>query len=558
MFPTSLGECILPTEWPEALGRRAYRSANFVTWNLRYDSGAFLAHLPSKAIEALRVLGEVHWEGWRYKYFPHKFLRITNGRTRATFWDLLPFYKCSLDAAAHKHLGEGKLELPTKKFTRAGVKRDWMRIARYGVRDATLTKRLADFLINGLEDFDLQVSALYSQAAIAQRYFAQRAGIVDVWKAWRNRRMALQFGCEAYWGGKFEPTQRGKFQGRQYDIKSAYPYEMSRLVDVREAKITRSKTQPDSATYGFIRVRVRVAPKVHHSIPVRVSNVSLFPCGEFNATVTLAELDDLRSQGVGVDVLDGFWLTPNSSRRPYAEVIDHLYQMKEGAGAANPWIRRLAKDLLNSFYGKLIQLTPEIVPVDKERYTKAMLAGRKYNGVLTKYLRAGQCWNPFYGAVITANTRLRVTRAQRQLGQKGLAVHTDSILTTGRLPKGWLGNKLGDWALEREGEGIIIGSGVYDLGNKIAFRGLKVRDGITWRERLATAKDAASVAVPVTVVPSLLGAVSRGKRELANVFLNSVKRVDLNSDVKRVWHKKATTKNLLRGLHGSDAQAIMR
>ncbi len=558
MFPTSLGECILPGEWPEVLQRRAYRSANFVTWNLRYDHGAFLRHLPSKAINALRLMGEVEWEGWRYRYFPHKFLRIGKGRNRATFWDVMPFYECGLDVAAKEHLGEGKMEIDTKKFSRAYVRANWDKLACYGVRDASLTKRLADHLIEGLERFDMKVSALYSQASIARRYFTQNAGIMDVWKPWRSRRLSLRFACESYWGGKFEPTQRGKFNGRQYDIKSAYPYEMSQLIDMREAKITRSRVRPDSATYGYIRTRLRVPPGVHHSIPVRVSNVSLFPCGEFTATITAAELEDLRTQPVKIEVLDGFWLTARNDKRPYEKVIAHLYQMKEGAGKSDPWIRRLAKKLLNAYYGSLVMLTPEYHYCDENGRKVNALEGTEKGMQRFKQLRAGQCWNPFYGAVITANTRLRVTQAQRTLGLSAIAVHTDSILTTGKLPKAWLGGALGDWALEREGEGLLIGSGVYDLGEKIAFRGLKVRDGIPWRKRLRGAKDATTIRVPVIMVPSLLGAVSRGKRKEANVFFKRTKNVDLNSDVKRIWDEPATARSLLKGLKGSAAQVIIR
>lgn len=552
MFPTSLGECIRPREWPEILGSRRYRSANFVTWNLRYDSGAFLAHLPSKAIKALRLIGEVEWRGWKYKYFPHKFLRIRKGRSHATFWDVMPFYECGLDVAAKQHLGEGKIDIETKKFSRAYVRKHWDKIACYGVRDASLTKRLADNLIAGLERFDMKVSALYSQASISRKYFTKEAGIVDVSKAWRSRKLSLQFGCEAYWGGKFEPTARGSFDGRQYDIKSAYPYEMSRLKDVREAKITRSRTRPDSASYGFIRIRLRVPSRVLHSVPVRVSNVSIFPCGEFTATITAEEFDDLRDQKVPIEVLDGFWLTCPTDKRPYEKVIAHLYRMKEFAGKSDPWLRRLAKKLLNAYYGSLVMLTAEYHYCNSKGEKVNALEGTEAGMPRFKHLRAGACWNPFYGAVITANTRLAVTRAQRYLGNRSIAVHTDSVLTTGRLPKSWLGGNLGDWALEREGAGVLIGSGVYDIGEKIAFRGLKVRDGINWRERLSHAGTSGKVSVPVTVVPSLFGAVSRGKRKEANVFVNRTKVVNLNSDVKRLWHEEATASSLLKGLHYSD------
>ena len=203
-------------------------------------------------------------------------------------------------------------------------------------------------------------------------------------------------------------------------------------------------------------------------------------------------------------------------------------------------------------------LTPEYHYCDEQGEKIDALEGTEKRMYRFKQLRAGTCWNPIYGAVITANTRLRVTKAQRVLGLRSIAVHTDSILTTGRLPKTWLGGALGDWALEREGEGLLIGSGVYDLGEKVAFRGLKVRDGISWRKRLKAVGKGVTIPVPVLVVPSLLGAVSRGKRKEANVFLNKIKHVDLNSDVKRIWNEPATARSLLKGLQGSNPQVIIR
>ena len=51
-----------------------------------------------------------------------------------------------------------------------------------------------------------------------------------------------------------------------------------------------------------------------------------------------------------------------------------------------------------------------------------------------------------------------------------VAVHTDSIISTERLPYSTKG-VMGDLIFECEGNGVILGSGVYQIGDKVRFRG---------------------------------------------------------------------------------------
>jgi len=56
--------------------------------------------------------------------------------------------------------------------------------------------------------------------------------------------------------------------------------------------------------------------------------------------------------------------------------------------------------------------------------------------------------------------------------QSVVAVHTDSIISTEPLDIE-LGSELGDWGYETEGDGVILGSGIYQIGAVNKYRGFR-------------------------------------------------------------------------------------
>lgn len=536
MFGFSDGTLCTPEELLNVLFTRKYRGAQFGVWNLKFDSGSILHHLPVKALQSLRRENKTVHGGLTYKYYPHKFLRISKGKNSVTFWDLMPFYGSSLEAAAQRWLGEGKNKLRTKRFTRQFVRLNWREIGDYCVRDSWLTKRLGDLFLANLRRFGLRPSALYSQASISFNYFRDRAGIVDVWPLWRSRKRLLRFACEAYAGGKFEVTTRGRFTGHEYDINSAYPFEMSKLIDLKDAKVLYSPDPPPDATYGFARVKVHFPKPFNHPLPVKIKQLNTYPIGTFQTTITKNELEWLRSHGIAVKVLEAYWIRCATDRTPYAACIDDLWNLKGEYKDKDPGMYYTVKTFINGFYGKTVQLT------------------KQPNGDL----KAGPGWNPVYGAIITANTRLRVSDFQRKLGKSCLAVHTDSVLTTRRVPDSTLGSSLGQWAHETSGDGVIIASGIYQIGKKLADRGFRLMKGPTWLDRLESAGCASEIHLKETRPLSWLDALHRSRPNDINLFLDLDKTLNLNCDRKRYWTRKATGASLLRGAEHSTPRVVFQ
>jgi len=529
MFCLSDGAVIKPEQLPGILFNRKYQNKQFAVWNLRYESGALLRGFTRTQLKELVKRQQVKVGEFTYRYYPHKFLRITKGKNSATFWDMAGFYQMRLGDAAVKYLGRRKLDQKVKGLTKAYVRKNWDRLARYCVQDAVLTRDLGHYLLRYLKEFGIEPSALYSQASVSFLYFKKQAGIVDVWRFWGERRRLLYFACQSYAGGKFEMTRRGKFKGSIYDISSAYPHEIAQLIDLADCRVIHSTKLQPKAEYAALRVEVEMPPGLPHPLPVKFGGVNTYPSGIFTTYITKPELDYLLSRKVPVRILEGYWLRCRSKRRPYAKAIENLYRMKEQAGEDDVMKYDLSKKLMNGFYGKMVQLTE--LPSGK--------------------LRAGPGWNPIYGAHVTAKVRVRMAEAQELLGRECFAVHTDSVLTQHPLPKSMLSDDLGGWKFKKQGEGVIVACGVYELAGKSANRGYDMKPGFRWMTELSKAGAARKIRLTEHRPLSWVGGASTGHIDRINRFMDFPKVLNLNSDVKRLWPTEVSARDLLRGTQES-------
>lgn len=550
MFCSSEGDVWTPRDIPDCFFDRRFQEAHFVLYNMKYDSGAILrCILDSDGFHKLARYGSVEVDDGDYaepmiiRYMPHKYLLLQRGKIRREFWDIAQYYHSSLDAAAKKYLGEGKIRIETKRFSRRYVKKNWKRLARYCCRDARLTARLADHFKSKLNEFGVPVKTLYSPASLAFNYFNSKTKLRDVWRAWENYPSCLCFAHEAYQGGKFECTSRGAFSGYEYDIVSAYPYEMANLIDIQNADYVRSRKPVDGAAYAYLRCRIN-----HHnpSIPpchgLLLDGVRVYCHGIYHVTITLNEYLYLTGNGIDVQILDGWWIIPNSNTHPYRATIEYLFSLKDQYKGKDAALYSICKLMMNSYYGRMANLNEE-----HTRPSDALEFDLDRHGEYSRWV-AGSGWNPIYSSVITANTRIAVSRLQLLLGDSCLAVHTDSVITTVPVPDDLLSSKLGGLKLELQGDGLIIGCGMYDMGDHCAYRGFEMRDGFTWRRMLEQHPNSKRYQYKQVRAASWTQATAWDRMEAINVFETIPKNIDLNADVKRDWPRVVRGRHLLAGL----------
>ena len=454
MIATALGEVWTPDQWPQCAFARKYRGKVFVAYNLKYDEGALLQHLSEESLNTLRLKGKVEENGYSYRSIPKKMLSIRRGQNAVTIYDVAGFFGLSLDAAARSFLGRRKSAIPTVDFYPAYVASNWDRIATYCINDAELCQELALELIKRFESFGVFPQKLYSTAYMAYQYFASKCDYVTVWDYWCEHRDVLDMAMAAYAGGKFEVTEKGVDHYWEYDINSAYPYEIANLADVRGATVIHSTKYQHKAMYAFLQCDITVPTHVFSPVPLKLGTVNVYPTGRFQRTITKGEYDYLVSDGATIEILKGVWLRIDNPTYPYKEEIERLYAEKNKAKHENRKVDyHIIKIFLNSLYGKFVQLVKQ---------------GEKW--------RASACWNPIYGAIITANTRISVSKLQR-IYPSVVAVHTDSVLSTSPLDIA-PSVELGAFSPTVEGDGVILGSGIYQIGKKVKLRGFNAKQSL--------------------------------------------------------------------------------
>lgn len=508
MLCTSEGDIWTPEQFPDCLFSRKYRGQHFVTYNLKYDSGAMVQRLNHASLVELQKNGKTVHGDFKYSVIGYKCLTIRKGKNSVHFWDMLNFYCLSLNEAAKTYLGEEKIDYDTKRFSKGMVQRDWDRIAAYCIRDAELVQRLSAVLIKRFERFGVYPRKLYSVAYVSYQYFRKKTPYVTVKRYWQKHREVLDYALRAYNGGKFEVTRKGPGYYYEYDIVSAYPYEISNLVDISWARVVRSTSYRRNAVYGFLKCHISIPGFQSSPVVVKRSGVNCYPVGDFERVITLAEYDYMISQGCDVEILDGYWLHIDNKQYPYRQEIQRLVKLKqEIKSSGDPLDYHVIKVFLNSLYGKMAQL------INKGDYNEA-----------------SSCWNPIYASIITSNCRIRMSALQAEL-ESCVAVHTDSILTTRRIACERT-DRLGSLSFEGEGKGIILGSGVYQVGEKTRFRGATLP-----LDLFDLVKENHKKVVLSNVRPYTWREVAHRHldRDMINRFSEIPKELNITFDQKRIW-----------------------
>ena len=508
MLCTALGDIFTPADIPGCFFTRRYRSKKFVVYNIKYDEGAILQNLPKSVLDKLRSTNKCTHNGYRYFSIPRKMLKISHGKNAVEIYDVAGFYAMSLEKASSKYLGEHKIDLDPKLFTKTYIEKNWHKIAEYCIQDSILTQKLAENLIRKFEDFGVYPQKLYSTAYVSWQYFKSNCDIPLIKNIWNNHRRLIQYAMNSYNGGKFEVTEKGYDDYYEYDIVSAYPYEIRNLIDISHAYILHEKEYRKNCTYGFIDCEIKIPPEIFSPVAVKIGELNIYPVGLIRKCITKTEYEYLKTVGCDIKIIDAYWIMTADRKKPFKDEIDRLIKVKDKYKKRNMKLDyMIIKIFLNSLYGKFVQLIPQ---------------GDRY--------RAGYNWNIIYGSVITANCRVRISEMQQQYSTV-VAVHTDSIISTAKLNFPEVG-KLGDMVHEISGKGVILGSGVYQIGNKTKFRGFD--SGISLIDAIQKSKNTLKV---IKTRPYSWREVvfHNWNTDLINRFTDITKNVNIQFDKKRIW-----------------------
>lgn len=593
--------------------RNFRESINFF-YNLQYDfEGLLKLFQPEISVliygsglcytDEKGYLAEQSESVYRITYINKKAFHIkVDGQKKYSYYDLLQYYQTGLDNASQTYLQKGKdkdfeakysskplfdgTSTPDQeilRFTRhynkiySNEERRTSEIVKaqeffsqfhnaaeyrakiieYALVDAKRCMELGEIVVQGVNEF-VNTRNFNSSATISEYYF--RSNGIHVPKMSEN---VFKKGMQPYGGGRFEIMEKGFVQNiSMYDIKSAYPYAMSQMPILSKTPTIKNvyaatDLDSDKCLFGSYCINVKIDESLYISPLFKRTNTLKFPTGTFTNywvdRITLKLLDDLGFPyhiNKAVEVYDhnaDFRLTP---------LIEKLFAIKEDKKNQPEVVRLAAKIILNSLYGKFIQLVDDIdlqlvenlEEMDEISASDLFnIANVYYKRCHTGNFRTGKLFAPFYASYITSHTRSILYKTAWKLGLENVVgFHTDSIICRGNLPTG---SVLGAWEIEElkdKNTGrkqeiknlnmFLLKTGLYSIEHeglkKIRARGVGKTDTLLRDKFTVTRRYGLRQAV---------------KREFNDMNIISEEEVanNLNSDLKRVWNDTLSIDQIL-------------
>lgn len=539
----SLGNWIRVENWENAfkfLTQHHFRNSINFFWNIDYDFFGILKYLPKNIWEMIWDFGQADYGQYKIKYIPEKYFSLIYQRHEYRFYDLLNFYNMSLNSASKTYLNEEKLEVDVTKFnSQKFIEQNFEKIKEYCIRDAQLTAKLGQILKEKFKVLNVDFEKPFSVAYISSNYFINQTEI-PIFRYAEYQQWAL----DSYFGGRFEVFKRGYFPKVYiYDINSAYPYQISKLLDISKGYWIKNTNKIDDAEIGFIKVRYSQEDDYIALLPYRQNSLVYFP--NWKNREFVINLDEFKYIDKilkkNLEIIDAWLFFPNEVVYPF-QIVEKIYYERKKLEKTDPTMAYTLKILLNSFYGKFIERQNHYMQINNPYIAEIV----KQNGDIKEYYinieKTGNLFCPIYANLITSRTRLQLFDIMRRYKKEIIACATDSITLTKPIMSE--SDKLGEWKLSGEGELVILGSGVYSLKNdgivKTHCRGFVQPHRINLFELCEKYKNKKNIKINYTKVIKLGEVLAHDIKydmNCLNEFVELEKLLDINFDEKRKWHR---------------------
>jgi hypothetical protein len=467
----------------QLLQARGTATALNLAWahNLEFDLGVVFIEVPwlwktrTGRIEAsLPDGGRVELA---YHHTDNPFHHLHIGSQHWLLLDTMSFLKRSLDDACKRlRLPVQKLPRPLYLGTRGPTEDERPSFEAYAKNDAQAALALAQYLVDRHQEFGLGPTVSIAQMAAAvfrtkilgqdlshplrtqirilpPKLVARRPEML------RERiRVAVGMGlpfcetkpgsigllaasCLSFHGGKnglYVPA--GAYNDvSEVDIVSAYPHAMTALPPLTQGHWKRTRQYFPGAA-AIYRVSGSVRDRCPYGVFLTVSGKNVIHEGGFDTWVTGWELAAAWGEVVVDTIMDGYvWIPSPDARNPFADYVNFFFRKKQETPKDDPRYE-MYKLLMNSLYGKLIQLVDEID-----------------SGGGNRQLVAGGLFNPFWASQITGHCRARLHTLEHRYA--ALHTSTDSILT--RATDIATGSNLGDLEVKARGRLVILRKRLY-------------------------------------------------------------------------------------------------
>ena len=358
----------------------------------------------------------VWWKGFGLKYRPHKNLTVKRwverGKgQRVELHDGQGFFQSSFVVALTKfNIGtpEQRAAIAAMKDQRSTfTAEDAAEVLAYSREECRLLVSLMEQVRDLSQAAGINAEPYEGPGALAQRalerYYgkAQHRTVLDLmppelkeWAPW------------SMYGGRFEITAVGNIPSEvnEWDVKSAYPYEMSKLPCLVHGRWSRTrKARPGALTLSHLSFTDSRPPEpgLAYPLPVRSRGGALHYPQSGSGWYWQHEYT---RDTLTVDIHASYtWLPDGCSCRPFAWIND-LYAQRETMEAQSKGSGIVLKLCLNTLYGKCAQTKP--VP--------------------------GAWLNFIYASLITSRLRTRMYDLYLSLPTRSVVMFaTDAVFTVG-------------------------------------------------------------------------------------------------------------------------------
>jgi len=516
---------LYPDHWTDIMAwlfeNERFRSINWL-YNLDYDARAMLAWLPRESMFELWTLGEMVINDTTISYLPKKYFSVKEDKKKIDFFDLFQFFNTSLEKASQRWLSEGKHPIDSARIDRDAAYRreNHDAIEQYCLRDSELTKRLADINTDLFAQVDVRSNKWYSPAFISEKYFLRHTDFPRL-----HLKEAQRYAYYSYAGGRFEVFKRGYAdEVYKYDIHSAYPYAMRDLPNLDLGRWDFLHEYDESADMAFCKVRLKSRENYVQPVHYKLGSLVVYPQADRHIRIlTKPELDMILEYDLAeVKVINGWHFYNTHGDYPFRK-IDEIWEWRQDLKDEKDPREKVIKLIMNSIYGKQIQINPRRLPTDE--------------------LVTGNLFLPAYASEITARTRCTLVRECIERELSPIAFFTDAILLDSA--ESFSTGGLGCWGLEARGEAVILGSGIYSIrtndGTKTKLRGFNDTPDYSLFDMLENNARSRSIPIHNRRPISLGEFVHRLHKTTAytlNMWLNRDKTIHINFDRKREWERE--------------------
>jgi len=240
--------------------------------------------------------------------------------------------------------------------------------------------------------------------------------------------------AEAYKIGHFDKVY-------DYDINASYPYQVSKLLDLRPSNGTwiasKKMEHVINADYGYVSSIAKVSREVRSPLLIRRDETSIdrncTPYGSFPVDTNVQMMRHcIEHKKAEFELLEGYFFYANSNAKltelaPYAE---WLYEERLKSTGMKKLMLKLM--MVGGLYGNFIEVR---------------------GGSLTKD------YFPMLAAEVQIKTQIEVDKFCIENNIDPLAITVDGVVSATKATKTPISGKFGEWKLDGEGKAIIVGPG---------------------------------------------------------------------------------------------------